>query len=835
MKLKVASFKNWGIMWKIMSISLATMVLVACGIFLLLVPKIEKELIHEKSAGIQNLIDVAYTLVTEYEKRIESGELELEDAKIRAMKRVGSMRYEDNNYFWINDLEPRMVMHPINSELNGKDLTENRDPNGKQLFIEAVRVAQSSEAGGTVAYMWAKPGFTKPQPKISYVRLYKPWGWVIGSGIYIDDVETELAAIRSGILYGTFGAMLLALGLAFVVSRIITRPVKQAVAAANQLAIGDLSATLSANSSDEVGQLTGALSNMISGLKAKEHAAQQIANGNLRVEVNPASDLDSLGKAMVAMRDNLKKGKDEVEAALRDAQLKVSYLDNLSFPVLVMDKEMNVVYLNPTAASVTGLSVGDCKGRKCHDLLKNPHCLTDNCATAKSMQMNRTFTAETAIERNGQTIHLQYTGTPIKDASGNIVGAMEQAFDISTIKNVVNEINRTADMLKDGNMDKRAEAGKAEGDYKKLVDGFNATIDNIMKPVNEVVGCLKQMAQGDLTSQVSGDYRGDHGVMKDAMNSTLASLNDILTQGKVAAEQVTTGANQVSDSSQSLSEGATKQASSLQEVTASMNEIGAQTKQNAENASQANQLAGAARNNAEAGNTQMQQMLSAINEMNKSSQQISKIIKSIDEIAFQTNLLALNAAVEAARAGVHGKGFAVVAEEVRNLAQRSAKAAKETSELIENSVKSVENGTRIAESTAKALEQIVGGITKAADLVGEIASASKEQSQGVDQVNSGLGQIDQVTQSNTANAEESAAAAEELSSQAQQLQDTLKRFRLRDNSHSLRREFADEPKVTVVKKTPHAVSDGWGASPKRAKGNGRSAAIALDDTEFGKF
>ena len=360
-------------------------------------------------------------------------------------------------------------------------------------------------------------------------------------------------------------------------------------------------------------------------------------------------------------------------------------------------------------------------------------------------------------------------------------------------------------------------------------------IDQLQVGINRLIEVLRErekvalaIAEGDLTHNVVPLSPQDG--LGQALSAMLANLREVIGQIQASGDQIASGSSQVSEASQSLSQGATESASSLEEITSSMNEMASRTRLNAENASMANSLATQAQQAAQEGNSQMAGMVEAMGEINASSQNISKIIKTIDEIAFQTNLLALNAAVEAARAGQHGKGFAVVAEEVRNLAARSAKAAQETSELIEGSVRKVATGSQIANKTAEALDEIVQGVSKVTDLVAEIAAASNEQAQGIAQVNTGLSQIDQVTQQNTANAEQSAASALELSSQAEQLRQLLTRFRLREGGAALPAPTsqASAPRLSA----PAAPSElGWNdLATKEAKPN-----IALDDDEFGRY
>jgi methyl-accepting chemotaxis protein len=241
-----------------------------------------------------------------------------------------------------------------------------------------------------------------------------------------------------------------------------------------------------------------------------------------------------------------------------------------------------------------------------------------------------------------------------------------------------------------------------------------------------------------------------------------------------AADETASAAGQVATSSQTLAQGASEQAASLEETSATLEEISSMTKRNAESAGKTKQLANQTRVAAESGAGSMDQMKSAMAAIKESSTNIAKIVKSIDEIAFQTNILALNAAVEAARAGEAGAGFAVVAEEVRSLAQRSAQAARETAERIEDSVNKSEHGVQISVKVSESFGEIVAKARQVDELIGEIATANHEQTQGVAQVNDTVSQMDRITQSNAASAEESAAAAEELNAQTECMREAVR-------------------------------------------------------------
>ena len=455
-------FKKIGLSAKIFSIGIIISTCMA-SVFVYIYPKVKYGFLHERYECNKIVVEMAWKLMDSYLKQAKEKKLTLEEAKQRAIGRIKYLRYGKDGYFWINDMSARMIMHPINSALDGKDVSYLKDSNGKHFFTEMINVVKSN-GEGFVEYEWPKPGNPKPVPKISYVKGFPEWGWFIGSGFYLDDVHAELNNVLYVIVASISLVTLIGLVLAYAMSRSVSNP----------------------------------------------------------------------------------------------------------------------------------------------------------------------------------------------------------------IVNVINELNS-------------------------------------------------------------------------------------------ASQQVAAGASQLSSSSQSLAEGASENAASVEETSATLEEISSMIKRNADSARRADTMMRDSGRVMGEVSTAMVDLTQSMEQISVASQQTAKIIKTIDEIAFQTNLLALNAAVEAARAGEAGAGFAVVAEEVRNLAGRAADAARNTAGLIEGTVNKIKYGAQVMDRTNGGFRKMADGAEKISQLVGEIATASEEQSHGIGQINNAVAEMDGVIQQNAAIAQESASTAKEMS------------------------------------------------------------------------
>jgi methyl-accepting chemotaxis protein len=301
---------------------------------------------------------------------------------------------------------------------------------------------------------------------------------------------------------------------------------------------------------------------------------------------------------------------------------------------------------------------------------------------------------------------------------------------------------------------------------------------SITRPIGEAVAVARTVASGDLSSRIHVESQDETGQLLQALKDMNDSLVSIVGQVRTGTDTIATASNQIASGNLDLSSRTEQQASSLEETASSMEEMTSTVKQNADNARQANQLAISASEVALKGGAVVSQVVDTMESINASSKKIVDIIGVIDGIAFQTNILALNAAVEAARAGEQGRGFAVVASEVRNLAQRSAAAAKEIKSLIGDSVGKVETGAKLVDEAGSTMQAIVESIKSVTDIMGEITTASQEQTSGIEQINQAITQMDEVTQQNAALVEEAAAAAGALQDQAGNLAQVVSVFKL---------------------------------------------------------
>ena len=325
----------------------------------------------------------------------------------------------------------------------------------------------------------------------------------------------------------------------------------------------------------------------------------------------------------------------------------------------------------------------------------------------------------------------------------------------------------------------------------------------LIAPLNRLIDSIRHIAGGDLVKRIDVESDNEMGQLAHSLRHMQGELARTVGEVRQGADAIHSGASEIAMGNNDLSSRTEQQAASLEETAASMEELTATVKQNAENARQASHLALSASETAQKGGKVVDNVVQTMRDITASSQKIADIISVIDGIAFQTNILALNAAVEAARAGEQGRGFAVVAGEVRNLAQRSAQAAREIKSLIEDSVNRVDLGSTLVESAGETMDEIVNAVTRVTDIMGEIASASDEQSRGIDQVGLAVAEMDRVTQQNASLVEESAAAAAALEEQASRLTQAVAVFRIQQSQTSSGREAvsaAPIPAPTLLRK-----------------------------------
>ena len=399
-------------------------------------------------------------------------------------------------------------------------------------------------------------------------------------------------------------------------------------------------------------------------------------------------------------------------------------------------------------------------------------------------------------------------------------GLINKSLDgvVEAVSAMAGDARMLAQAAAEGQLETRAQADRHQGQYREIVQGVNQALEALADPIRESTQVLQRLAARDLRTRTHGQFRGDFVKLGQAIDETAASLHDAMVQVSLASQQLSSSSHEVASSSTQVAEGASSQASSLEQTSAALEQLTAMTKNNDLNAREALRMSDQAGKAAEQGDGYMTKMDGAMDQIHHAATGTAQIIKDINEIAFQTNLLALNAAVEAARAGDAGRGFAVVAEEVRALAMRSKEAAQHTEKLITESVNLAGEGQQLSGKVREGLSGIVDLVGKVRAVVAEVATASGEQAEGIDQINKAVVEMDQVVQSSAANAEESAGASEELAGQAQELDALVRRFDLDMKAIEGRAVTKALPKPEL--KRPPSAS---GQNPKAGAGSSSKA------------
>jgi methyl-accepting chemotaxis protein len=703
-----------------------------------------ESMLEEKRQATRHVVEVAHGVVAGYHKLAASGALRDEEARKLAAAALKSLRYEGQEYFWITDTAPRMIMHPLKPELEGKNLAETTDGRGVRHFAQMANLVKRDKQG-YVSYWQIKPGIAEPVAKISYVKGFEPWDWIIASGIYVADVDAAMLASARTLAAAFAGGILLLCVLGALIARSVTRPLNTAIAFADAIAAGKLDNRMAAGGRGETGRLFAALDTMQKNLLERSEVDRKALAENLRIRIA---------------------------------------LDNASTNIRIADSDGRIVYLNRAIEGtirkyedairreLPGFEAAKLLGGSVGVFYPDPAAALKTLATLESTRRSR-------LTIGGRQFDI--VTNPITSATGERLGSVGEWVDRTEDLKAEGEISALIERARHGNFDAAIDARALSGFHAQAATGLNDFQREVRDGLEGVRRVLERLADGDLTARMDGQYEGAFDAIKENCNATCERLNAIVGQIRQGAETINTAARELAMGNTDLSQRTEEQAASLQQTAASMGQLSATVRQNSESAAKANELAITASETAFRGGGVVGQVVGTMETITASSKKIVDIISVIDGIAFQTNILALNAAVEAARAGEQGRGFAVVATEVRNLAQKSANAAREIKGLIGDSVQKVEAGSRLVADAGRNMDEIVSSVKRVTDIMGEITSASQQQGSGIEQVNNAVAQMDKVTQQNAALVEQAAASAQSMEEQALGLSRTVSVFRVAES------------------------------------------------------
>ena len=527
-------FRHWCIQNKIMSITVVSVAAMLAGLFFYLLPMLEGKIMHEKQDATRHIVEVAMGIIEQHDSEVKSGAITLEQAKTEAAKDISRLRYEKKEYLWINDLHPTMIMHPIKPELNGKDLSENKDPKGKLLFVEFAKVARE-KGGGFVDYMWPKPGEKEPVPKISYVQLYQPWGWVLGSGIYVDDVKRDVATVKWMFLALNLIVALFSLLLAWSVSRGITRTLGYVAGNLEEMAQGggDLTRRLAVERDDETGVLARSFNRFLDNMK-------EIV---VKITYN-SQEVSSAASQLKSTADQIATGTESVSGQ--------------AIAVATAGEEM--------AATSSEIA--------------------QSCVMAVENANRASLTAKSGAEVVNRAVEsIQRIAGKVQESARTVASLGTRSEQIGAIIGTIEDIADQTNLLALNAAIEAARAGEQGRGFAVVADEGRALAERTTKATREIGEMIKTIQQETgtaVTAMEDGVREVEHGTEEAARSGQ--ALKDILEQVGDVTQQI----NQIATAAE-------EQTATTNEISSSMHEITDTVRQTShtshETASAASQLA----------------------------------------------------------------------------------------------------------------------------------------------------------------------------------------------------------------------------------------------------
>ncbi len=546
----------------------------------------------------------------------------------------------------------------------------------------------------------------------------------------VKEVYASLASTRNRlIIFSVVEIIGIILLINFLFNRLVTRRIHALAEKSGQVSAGDITVEVHDDHQDSIGWLTGNFNQMIRNIRDRMEYANSLKLG-------------------------------------------------ISEPFFMVDRDMNVTYINDAAAKVAGVRPEDVEGKKtCEEVFQSDVCHTA-CPIKKSMETGEATVGQKVITKDaaGKEIPIMVSGAALKDSDGKILGGFE------LMRNISKEVEAES-ALKDSFLMEEEAKEKLQGRVENLSD------------------ILKQVAEGDLT--VRAEISGEDDAMDQLVqrtNETLDHMKELIGETKKSALTVISGVRHMSEGNQELSQRTQQQAATVEETSATVEQLVSNINQNATNTQRADSLSKEAVTVAVEGGETVERTTQAMNDISEGSRKIVEMMDLINEITFQTNLLSINAAVEAARAGEQGRGFAVVANEVRGLAKRSSEAAKDIQALVRNIMDQVDTGKESVGQLEDGFKKIIQTIKQVSDALGEISSATQESSRGIDQIGQGVEEMSDVTEHNATLVEELAGATEQLNEKAGLLQRMTEQFTLGDEGDIEVEELSFKKSIPVSRK-----------------------------------